>query len=313
MVPFHLEDAALEREEEAIEFCHSRQFIAPPLSRDAHTALQEHGREKSKNTSEEEGVPEEPPSAEAIARENFGDEEDENENDEDEEDDEETYDEDEGFDIDDLSSENPTAASSPVVIPSDPPVERIPTLSRPPSADKDLTTMAALQDEQDRFQDPLPKPRRLSARHSQSPFKTHIPEPTPSRTLPNNSAASPRLTASTTRRRERGEEGDRDFINESLDFKRGVGGAGRRKALGKGQRAPSTRQQSESDPVGCFAVVGCDDFDSASQVSIIVLYSELSTDAVTVERQRAMSGLLVLYHFCGKLQFRIRFSRYMLH
>ena len=147
--------------------------------------------------------------------------------------------------------------------------------------------MAALQDEQDRFQDPLPKPRRLSARHSQSPFKTHIPDPTPSRTLPNNSAASARLTASTTRRRERGEEGDRDFINESLDFKRGVGGAGRRKALGKGVDTHPSRSQSESDRVGCFAVVGCDDFDSASQVSQFPLPRACYVLTLFIRRVRA--------------------------
>lgn len=154
----------------------------------------------------------------------------------------------------------------------------MPTLSRPPSTDNHLTTRAKLQDEQDRFQGPQPKPRRLSARHSQAPVAIHLDDnlnpvitSVPPSTvnghrsgLVSNSSTAHTLSAATARRRERGEEGDRDFINEPLEVKRGIGGTGRRKAL---QRGPPTPLEGIKFGGGdfAFAVVGDDVFSDASQ------------------------------------------------
>lgn len=106
--------------------------------------------------------------------------------------------------------------------------------------------MAKIQDERDRFlSNPLPKPRRLSARHTQSPIIIAPTDSSASTSRSPNPNPSPILSASTTRRRERGEEGDRDFINESLAFKRNVGAT----ASGKRRSGiPNSPKSSEITP-----------------------------------------------------------------
>ncbi|SCV71836.1 BQ2448_4530 [Microbotryum intermedium] len=214
------------------------------------------------------------------ARANFGDEEDEvGDGEEDEEDDDEEDEADgmeEDFDIDDLSSENQTTSSSPNVAATDPtstiPALNVPQSPRPSPREREHSTASSVAELRDdyteRFKDPAPRPPRLSARHS----LTQVPNvKSPSGTVSPTGAQG--LTMATTRRRERGEEGDRDHLRESLSVKRNIGGQAARRfgapsslLSPTNQRAGASSQSREREKDDdsssrmerAFAVVGVD-------------------------------------------------------
>ncbi|SCZ88812.1 BZ3500_MvSof-1268-A1-R1_Chr2-1g04652 [Microbotryum saponariae] len=218
------------------------------------------------------------------ARANFGDEEDEVDEEE-EDDDEEDEEEDEvdameeEFDIDDRSSENQTTSSSPNVMATDP-TSTIPALSssqrpRPASREREHSTASSVAELRDdyteRFKDPAPRPPKLSARHSFNQV--------PSAKGPSGSASptgAQGLTMATTRCRERGEEGDRDHLRESLSVKRNIGGqAARRFGASSSLLSPTSQCAEKTSSKGgdededssrmerAFAVVGVDSDTSA--------------------------------------------------
>ncbi|KAK4705427.1 NAD+ kinase, partial [Phenoliferia sp. Uapishka_3] len=239
----------------------------------------EEGRKKPKQDGRVREAGEKVPAATLAARaqENFGDEEDDEEEDEDDEEDSEEDEGEETYDIDDLSSENPTTSSSPVSGPTDPVVNGdIPILiSRAlsssstelddPRRQSSTASSIDLHDE-DRFQVAPPRPPRLSSRHSVSdvPKAKDLASPP---TISHN-----RMSSSTSRRRERGEEGDRDHIHEPLNVKRNVGGGRRGTATQSKEDRSSALRNADLSEGGdqsegrAFAVVGVDS-DTSNNVS----------------------------------------------
>lgn len=229
----------------------------------------------------------------------------EDELDDEEEEEEEGNSEDEAFDIDDLSSENHTNSSSPSNLPEDPtsvvpplPTNAVPavvenpfaTHALPPKPDvpghahaspppplhnftlKDTLTSSAASsvaelNDDPRFRDPAPRPPRLSSRHSASaiPQTSMYSSSAPPGGAPSAGGGATRMSPAVARRRERGEEGDRDHLRESLSVKRSVGaGSGRRnRSKERSPRTPKVDEQKESGHGGngggfAFAVVGAD-------------------------------------------------------
>lgn len=211
---------------------------------------------------------------------NFGDEEDD-ESDEEEEGDFETL-EDETFDIDDLSSAgNPTTASSPNVVPTDPVVNgQIPNLNYSnPSAESvrqsSNSSSVELQDSnEDRFRDPAPRPPKLSSRHSHNDA-SEVYDRTPLSAPPNFS--SHRMASSASRRRDRGEDGDRDHIHEPLNSKWNVAGSIRKSMSRERGQLPTLAKlraregDGETSEGRAFAVVGAD--SDTSVVSLTSLFN----------------------------------------
>lgn len=212
------------------------------------------------------------------AKADFGDEE--NDDSGDEEDDEEEEDEEEeeeAFDIDDLSSENHTNSSSPAFSPSDP-TSVVPPLTSAHSQtsssynhDRDMSAASSVELHDDataRFRDPAPRPPRLSSRHSAlDTTSTSPPSISSSAPQPPTFYSQARMSSSTRARRERGEEGDRDHLRESLQVKRNVGGQRR---PGKSQERGGAQQGKKAEQDGndrAFAVVGMDSDTSENQVS----------------------------------------------
>jgi NAD+ kinase len=199
-----------------------------------------------------------------------GDEEDDDSDYDDDEYEEDALEEEEEYDIDDLSSENPTTnASSPVTLPHDPYVGSIPPLvsrrsshkstqsvqNQPFRHDRDISSVSTaassidLNDPLDRFHQPVPRPPRLSSRHSHNDASA-VYDKTPVSAPPDFTRH--RLSASTHRRRERGEEGDRDHIREPLSVKRAVGGSK------SGRSNETTPRLGHLGGSRAFAVLGAD-------------------------------------------------------
>lgn len=229
----------------------------------------------------------------------------EDELDDEEEEEEEGNSEDEAFDIDDLSSENHTNSSSPSNAPEDPTsvVPPLPTNAVPAAVENPFAThalppkpnapghahaspppplhnftlrdtltssaassVAELNDDP-RFRDPAPRPPRLSSRHSASaiPQTSTYSSSAPPGGAPSAGGGATRMSPAVARRRERGEEGDRDHLRESLSVKRSVGaGSGRwNRSKERSPRTPKVDEQKESGHGGngggfAFAVVGAD-------------------------------------------------------
>lgn len=161
------------------------------------------------------------------------------EEDEDEDEDEAgEEEEEEAYDIDDLSSENQTSSSSPVSHPHDPKAHSIPSLVSHPSTSSSMSTasvpfadrtsfpfgpaptssgassVADLQDSlADRFGQAFPKPPRLSSRHSHSEGRGRTPVSAPPNFSSHRIAGN--MSTGRSRRRERGEEGDRDHLRDA--------------------------------------------------------------------------------------------------
>lgn len=176
--------------------------------------------------------------------------------------DEDEDDEDAEYDIDDRS-EAPTNASSPQTTGSDS-AASVPAMpsgttttggsSKPhlASHDRAMSSSSDLREDMTmRFHDPAPLPPRLSSRHSYNDHslagKGGLAGIAPEIT-------HHRLSASTARRRARGEEGDRDHIHEPLETKRQVGG-----------RPSKLDDDRSSNGDRAFAVLGHDSDSSLSE------------------------------------------------
>lgn len=228
--------------------------------------------------------------AASSATSGLGDEEDDDSDYDDDEYEEDALEEEE-YDIDDLSSENPTTnASSPVTLPHDPYVGSIPPLlsrrsyrstqsaqNQPFRHDRDISSVSTaassidLNDPLDRFIQPVPRPPRLSSRHSHNDASA-VYDKTPVSAPPDFTRH--RLSASTNRRRERGEEGDRDHIREPLSVKRAVGGS---KSARSNETTPRLGHLGGSR---AFAVLGAD--SDTSVVSPICLRLRVALTSLVV-------------------------------
>lgn len=271
--------------------------------------MQEEGRKKprdvdddrraAENANSPDGGAAQRPEGEKVDCDSEGEEDDDEDDDDFAEEEEE-----EGFDIDDLSSDNHTNSSSPVTTPHDPSglpplLSRLSTMSSPSSTahqplrhDRDHSSSSSTVDltdsNADRYQDRPPRPPRLSARHSHNDSSA-VYDRTPISAPPHIN--SHRLSAATMRRRERGEEGDRDFMHEQPGSAR-KGTRKRGKSLERG-----TRGEAEESTSRAFAVVGID--SDSSVVSFLflvavrwrVLMGSLSFRRATRRREEEVVGI----------------------